>query len=76
MVFDMHDWFFSNEALQDNVYILLPPVFNVGLSLKRPETTHVGYFWSPLDSKSQDFTKDEPGTSHITQRILHKNFKF
>ena len=45
------------KVLQDKVYISLPPVVNIGVSLKRPETTQMGYFWSPLDSKAQDLTK-------------------
>ena len=38
------------EALQDIVYIRLPPGMNFGISLKRSEITQMGYFWSPLDS--------------------------
>ena len=43
----------------------------------------MGYFWSPLDSKSKDLTKSKPGishithhTSHITQHVLHMTLKF
>ena len=28
-----------------------------GMPLKIPKTTQLEYFWSPLDSKSQDLTK-------------------
>ena len=38
------------EALQDIVYILLPPGINFGISLKSLEITQMGYLWSPLDS--------------------------
>ena len=38
------------EALQDIVYIRLPPGINFGISLKRSEITQMGYCWSPLDS--------------------------
>ena len=38
------------EALQDIVYIRLPPGINFGISLKRSEITEMGCFWSPLDS--------------------------
>ena len=57
------------EALQDKVYIRLPPGVNFGKSFKRPETTQMGYFWSPLDSKSQDITKKS--LAHHTSRITH-----
>ena len=38
------------EALQDIVYIRLPPWVNFGKLLKSTEITQMGYFWSPLDS--------------------------
>ena len=63
--------------MQDKVYIGLPPGVKLGISLKRPETTQMGYFWSPLDSKSQDLTttKNEPGTL-ITQHTAQIAYEF
>ena len=37
------------EALQDIVYIQLPPGINFRLALKRSEITVLGYFWSCKD---------------------------
>ena len=34
------------EALQDLVYIRLPPGINFGISLKRSEITQIRYYWS------------------------------
>ena len=41
---------FCYEALQDIVYIRLPPGINFVISLKRSEITQMGCFWSSLDS--------------------------
>ena len=35
------------EALQDIVYIRLPPGINFGISLKRSEVIQIGYFGLP-----------------------------
>ena len=67
----------GQEALQDIVYIQLPPGINFGISLKRSEITQNGYFWwSPLNSQSQDFTKKSSLQHHIsfiTHHILQNN---
>ena len=69
----------SYEALQDKAYIGLPPGVNFGISLIRPETTQMEWFWSPLDSKIEDLTTTKilaHHTSRITQHILHMALKF
>ena len=66
------------EALLDKVYIRMPPGVNFGISLKRPETTQMGYFWSSRDSKSQDLTKInlEHHISRITPQTVYVAYEF
>ena len=55
------------------MYIWLPPVVDVGLSLQRPETIQMGY---SLGSKSQDLTKNKPDTSNTTHHTSHSTNEF
>ena len=66
--------YWQYEAFQDKVYIQMPPGFNSGISLKRPETTQIEYFWSPLDSNSKDLTTKK--TWHITYHTAHIAYQF
>ena len=56
-----------------NVIAELPKFQN--FSHKRPETTKMWYFWSHLDSKSQDLKNKQTKTWHITHPRGGDNLK-
>ena len=62
------------EALQDIVYIRLPPGINFGISLKCQKSLRWGIFGLLLTHRVKIFKRIKSGTSHITHhtsRITH-----
>ena len=63
------------KALQDKVYIWLPPKFHFLMPLKGPATTQTWYFCSTLDSYNQDLTKNQVwNITHYTSHIILHTF--
>ena len=66
------------EALQDIVYIRLPPGINFGISLKGQKSLRWGVFGLPLTHRVKILQKNRVWNlthhaSHITYHILHRN---
>ena len=59
------------EALQDTVYIPLPPGINFGLSYQRSEITKMWFFGLPLSPRVNILQKIQSETSHIMHHTSH-----